>query len=321
MLRRLCVTVLKVALLVALLFLAIRQYESYLSGAEGLLAEAVRNNGGWLLLCLAAMPVNWLLDAWKWKLLVGKSAPMSWQTALRTVLSGIPLALVTPQRLGEYMGRILHADKGQRAQYLQGHIISNLSQLAVLLGGGLLALSYRFEALNSDIPTWLLSCLLAGLSILILVVLTVLFKPGVIRRMRSRTGWLKKLGVQLPETDLPQQRVLVQVHIISALRYLLYLSQFTMVLWFLGIEEPFIATSCTVALIFLVQTGVPIPALFSFIIRGEIAMRIWQLFEDPRPEILVASYLLWCINLLIPGLIGYIVLLRLDILKKMGYES
>lgn len=321
MLRRLLVQALKAALLVVLLFLAVGQYDSYLSGAGGLLADAAQNSRGWLLLCVAAMPVNWLLDAWKWKLLVGGSAPVSWMTALRTVLSGIPLALVTPQRLGEYLGRILHADKGQRAQYLQGHIISNLSQLAVLLSGGLLALSYRFDVLESDIPAWLLSCLLAGLSLLILVLLTVLFKPGAVRRIRRRAGFLKRLKVQLPATDLPGQRILVQVHIISVLRYILYVSQFTVILWFLGVDESFISVSCTVALIFLVQTGVPIPALFSFILRGEIAMRIWQLFDDPRPEILVASYLLWCINLLIPGLIGYVVLLRLDILKKMGYES
>ena len=69
--------------------------------------ETLRSMGPqqWLALvvCVALMPVNMLLEAWRWKTLI----PMSWTDAQRQVYYSRLAGLVTPWRLGEYPARAL----------------------------------------------------------------------------------------------------------------------------------------------------------------------------------------------------------------------
>ena len=54
-----------------------------------------------IILCVALMPVNMALEAWRWKTLV----PMSWREANRQVYYSKLAGLITPWRLGEYPAR------------------------------------------------------------------------------------------------------------------------------------------------------------------------------------------------------------------------
>jgi hypothetical protein len=54
-----------------------------------------------IILCVALMPVNMALEAWRWKTLI----PMSWREANRQVYYSKLAGLITPWRLGEYPAR------------------------------------------------------------------------------------------------------------------------------------------------------------------------------------------------------------------------
>ena len=56
-----------------------------------------------LLICIALMPVNMSIEAWRWKTLI----PMSWYEAHRQVYYSKLAGLITPWRLGEYPARAL----------------------------------------------------------------------------------------------------------------------------------------------------------------------------------------------------------------------
>ena len=68
-------------------------------------------NSGWLLLFVF---VNWGIEARKWQLLMKAVQPMSFITAFKSVLCGVTLSLNTPNRMGEYGGRILFVKEGNR---------------------------------------------------------------------------------------------------------------------------------------------------------------------------------------------------------------
>lgn len=77
-----------------------------------------------IILCVALMPVNMALEAWRWKTLV----PMSWREANRQVYYSKLAGLITPWRLGEYPARgvlMAQSDKSQISN-LQSEI-SNLN--------------------------------------------------------------------------------------------------------------------------------------------------------------------------------------------------
>ena len=65
-------------------------------------------NFGWL---LALVFVNWGFEAKKWQVLLKPLQPINFFTAFKSVLSGVTLSINTPNRIGEYGGRILYIRK------------------------------------------------------------------------------------------------------------------------------------------------------------------------------------------------------------------
>ena len=77
-----------------------------------------------IILCVALMPVNMALEAWRWKTLV----PMSWREANRQVYYSKLAGLITPWRLGEYPARGVLMEQSDKSEFsnLQSEI-SNLN--------------------------------------------------------------------------------------------------------------------------------------------------------------------------------------------------
>lgn len=66
-----------------------------------------------IILCVALMPVNMALEAWRWKTLV----PMSWREANRQVYYSKLAGLITPWRLGEYPARGLLLAQSDKSEF------------------------------------------------------------------------------------------------------------------------------------------------------------------------------------------------------------
>ena len=73
-----------------------------------LIKEAPFGSNGWkfwLVILLAFL--NWGLEARKWQVLLKPIQQINFFRAYKSVLSGLALSLNTPNRMGEYGGRIL----------------------------------------------------------------------------------------------------------------------------------------------------------------------------------------------------------------------
>ncbi|RYY96353.1 MAG: hypothetical protein EOO11_13665, partial [Chitinophagaceae bacterium] len=62
----------------------------------------------YLVAIVGLMGVNWGLEAAKWRLLVAPVQPVGFWNALRAVLSGVSFSVTMPNRIGEYLGRMLY---------------------------------------------------------------------------------------------------------------------------------------------------------------------------------------------------------------------
>lgn len=67
--------------------------------------------------------------------------------------------------------------------------------------------------------------------------------------------------------------------------------------------------------IYLIQTGIPLPAFLSVFARGELAILVWSSVGIDEMTALVATFGLWLINLIIPALLGLLVLFQTDLKK------
>ena len=118
----------------------------------------------------------------------GSSIEVSWLNAFRAVFSGLAISMITPNRLGEFAGRIIYLPAQLRIKGTAFTFISNLAQLLVTLTGGCLTLLFSgstFKALLEPARLSAVITLLYWLAPLMATVICLLFFTG--------SRWLGKL--------------------------------------------------------------------------------------------------------------------------------
>ena len=95
------------AISLLLLWSIYRQVSKQLAGLD---ANLWKHSGPnvFLMLCIALLFVNVLLESGKWYLLTNMVDPLSYPRALSSYLAGMAFSIVTPNRMGDYPGRILY---------------------------------------------------------------------------------------------------------------------------------------------------------------------------------------------------------------------
>lgn len=65
----------------------------------------------WLVFMLLLLPINWLLEIEKWRTLLRINPVPSRWILMKAVFTGITFSLFTPNRIGEYGGRVWWLEK------------------------------------------------------------------------------------------------------------------------------------------------------------------------------------------------------------------
>ena len=143
-------------LLTILLFLIYKQ----ISAKDSLLGEwnnfvdyFKAGNKVLFVLVLLLAPLNWMLEAKKWQWLLQKIEPLSFRKAWASTLTGIAFALVTPNKIGDFAGRILYLSNKTKLRGAIATLIGNLAQTIVvflfgIIGGVILSLIGLFIGMN-----------------------------------------------------------------------------------------------------------------------------------------------------------------------------
>ena len=84
-------------------------------------------NKGVILFVVFLMFVNWLFEAIKWKYMIAKIENISILRSLQAVFSGITVSTFTPNRIGEYGGRVFCLEKGYRIKAVFITILCSMS--------------------------------------------------------------------------------------------------------------------------------------------------------------------------------------------------
>ena len=93
------------------------------------------------------MFLNWLLDAVKWKFLIKKEEEVSLWLSIKAVFLGITVSIFTPNRVGEFGGRVFCLEKANRIKAVLITILGNMGQLLATTIFGTLALSSLYASL------------------------------------------------------------------------------------------------------------------------------------------------------------------------------
>lgn len=256
------------------------------------------------------MVVNWTIEAAKWRLQLDGTEKFSIIQSLQSVLTGVAVSVITPNRIGEYVGRILYLKNVNKLQGITVTIIGSFAQLIVTGFLGLVGLIYYIIKIQHS--AWLNVLLLSSIA-LCLGLTYLYFHLSKFIEWTSMIPMLRKVKVYLEIVKRFKRKQLLQILGLSFLRYLVYTLQFIILMKILLVEAQVLDLLFTVWLIFWAMAIVPTIAIAEIGIRGETALFFLAPLSTNHFGIVSSSLLLWLINLIIPALIGCLFVFRMKI--------
>ena len=266
------------------------------------------------------MLVNWGIEARKWQLLLRPLQQMPFLRAFRATLTGVSFAMNTPNRIGEYGGRLLYVNEGNRIRSVSLTIAGSLSQLIVTLVLGLAGLFILSDMLMQDVhfrsvSVWFRSMRFI-LAIVTAICLMVYFRIGPIIRVLERLPGMQRFIHHITVLqDLPPG-LLSRVLSLSFVRFIVFIVQYNLLLQVLHVNIDWWNGFWAVCVLFLCLAILPTIAILELGLRWEYSMFLFSMFSSNTVGIYVTATAIWLINLVIPALAGTLFLPGLRIFRK-----
>ena len=282
------------------------------------LRQSVTGAQSWkIYAAILLVPVNWGLEARKWQVLIRPVETISFFNSFKAVLAGLAFSMNTPNRIGEYGGRVLYVHEGHRWKAFSLTIIGSFSQLIITLVMGLgglifLLLNPVTAAGIADYYIWI-RVLLSGSVLVTLFLFLLYFRLGQI------TKWVEKLPKARPFLqhitiieDLPVT-ILLRTISLSFARYIIFVFQYILLLQLFDVEVAVWHSFWLISVLYLILAITPTIALAEAGIRGQVSLLLFTLVSANKFGIVGAATGIWFINLVIPALVGSLLFLSLKI--------
>jgi hypothetical protein len=243
--------------------------------------------------------LNWGIEFLKWQLITHmNSIQLSSLDKRKSFFAGIITGFLTPNMLGNFIGRMYYFQRRDRPTVILLTLYSNAAQFLASIYFGIIAVCWL--GLPHDIPNWsnglFLTLVISGT----LGLTFLYFKAEKIPlKLLQEHKLTKRIQPILAKEKSFKRRMLV----LSLLRHFVFASQYWLLLKSLGLEIPW-SWIGWIWQIFFWATLIPSIWFGKLVIRESMALWILGSLSGQPALILFASILLWIINQAVPAIIG-----------------
>lgn len=268
------------------------------------------------------MFVNWGIEARKWQLLIKPLQQISFLRSFKAILAGCSITMLTPNRIGEYGGRIMYIDEEHRIRAISLTVLGSMSQLLVTMIMGVAGLcTLKFgntvsKAAFEDI-SWMLSDTLFALSILITVMLLLFyFRVRFFVTALSRIAFLQKFIKHITVLDTFSGKQLLRILFLSFFRYMIFILQYMLLLQVMDVGIAYQVSFLLLTIFYLVMTVAPTIGFTELPVRATASVIIFKLFSNNIVGIQASAFGIWLINLVLPAVLGSLLIFGIKIMKE-----
>lgn len=269
-------------------------------------------------ICASVMMLgNLFLEAKKWQYLISLKEKVSMSTSFKAVFTGLSVSVFTPNRVGEFLGRIFFLKKTEPIEGIFMTVIGSISQLLVTIVVGCLSLAFFLPVYYApaDFPTELLMGALYVLGFLTNIIFLGLYlNISIITDLSRRIfkpEW-KHWNHYVEVFSSYKTSELLKVFGLSLLRYMVFSTQFFLFLRAFDVPLSIGEAMMLIPVIYLVTTSIPTIALSELGVRGSVSVFFIGVFMaghfigvgDLQLRVFAASTCIWLINIALPALIG-----------------
>ena len=257
---------------------------------------------------------NLLLDALIWKVVNNFVQTISLKRAFKTNFVCYALAFITPANSGELAGRyVMINQKGDRKKTVFLTFWSHFPRFVTkfLLGGSaLMLLAFYSEELN-------FITLITGIVIIAIVLISVYLSIIRVQQwMYQRTAIKRDLSKYILN-DRPHPSEKLSLLILSIGKYLSYNFQFIVLLVMWNPQTWGLDLMLSVIVFYFVTALIPTFAAADFIIKGALALYIFDSNIASEAQLINASFIIWIFNLALPALFGTGIILKSNLLNSI----
>ncbi|UIR55424.1 lysylphosphatidylglycerol synthase domain-containing protein [Sphingobacterium sp. SRCM116780] len=262
-------------------------------------------------LIVTLMLINWILEVFKWQYLSRRIERISFWTAFQSVFCGLTWAIFTPNRIGEYGGRVLFLKPENRAKGAVGMGVGLFAQLVLTSIAGSLSIAwfactYLDTPLSIEFGIWLLAVLYAS-GFLILY-----FNVNWIDSLVGRIKFLKRIKPFFSILEEYSFKELLIVILISLARFIIFTSQYIILMLVILPQLPFVAMILMIFILFFVQAALPTLDIFDFSVRSFVAGNLYSYITNQELAVMAIVSCIWFVNLILPAVLGSVFVLKIN---------
>lgn len=273
---------------------------------EKINVQAITNfNVEFFLIVLALVPLNWYFEFQKWKITLKALQSFSRKESIESFLSGIFSGFITPNFIGNFIGRVLYYPFKIRPKIILFTLLASYSQFLTTITIGALFMCFypsENEFLSAQYH-WVIFALIVISWVLYFTFEKLqLYKIKFLAFFRHFTLYQPNLGLK------------IQYIVFNLLRYVVFSVQYLLILN-VFLEDFNLGLIVPITAIYFWSTLIPNFIWGKLFLRESVALVILLPIIDNPNIILLASFSLSLINQIIPAIVGIPYLM-----KKKKYE-
>lgn len=261
------------------------------------------------------MLVNWVLEAVKWKYLTRDFQKMSVWRATEAVFCGLTWAIFTPNRLGEYAGRVLFLPNRKRVFGVFAMAVGAYGQSTITNVVGLVSLVWflnTFLHLQPLLYWWILLWSVAFTVFFAIVYFHIKWVVNIL----DKIPYVKKYHRFFEIMARYKMPHLIRIMLFCLARYSVFSFQYYLMIHLLIPDISAIDMMLMVFILFFVQSALPSLDLLDIGVRNGTAVYLFGFITHQEVAVMAAVTSIWLINLIIPAILGSVFVFNLKFFDR-----
>lgn len=261
------------------------------------LQENGRFSSNFIILILFLTFFNWFFEILKWQRLVSFVKKITFFNSLEQSLGSLTASLFTPNRVGEYAAKIMYYPSVIRKKVAFMNLLNNGFQMTITVILGAIGLTFFIIKYDPDINYYKLARFL-GILLFVTFLVYLSVNKNIIKlrgfSIRKILDFIKNLPSQIYITGLG----------LSLLRYIVFSLQFYILLYSFGVDVSYFNAMVVITSMYLLASIIPSIFIFDVVIKGSVAVYLFELVGVNELTILSIILLMWLLNFVLPSIFG-----------------
>lgn len=249
------------------------------------------------------MFMNWFLEVIKWRFLSRRIEKLSIWKATKSVFCGLTWAIFTPNRIGEYGGRVMVLKPENRATGAVAMGVGLFAQLVLTSVFGSLSIAWFITTFidtpsSVDFGIWIIAVIYA------LAFVILYFNVSWVDYLVGKVKFLQKIKPFFAVLEDFSVRELAYVLFLSAFRFAIFTSQYIILMLVILPDLPIVSMVLMIFIMFFIQSAVPSLDIFDFSVRSFVASNLYAYITTQEIAVMAIVSCVWFVNLIFPAIIG-----------------